>query len=415
MGQFKNMRASARQALCWVVVLLLQAGIAAWGLQGLREQQARWTALSRAQQQEAGHVAAMRRAAQDLARVARGGRWPAEPGAVSEWQGQLMAARTDYDAHEARLAHLLRQASPDAAHRAELLASLQPRKALADRLLARVVELGVARQPDEARQLMRTVAQPALAAWLDALTHLADRQEQASLSAARQWRAGRSRTRLQVLLMGLAVLGSGLAVALRLVRSAAPPAGDGAPERPFQTSAADAAASLPARMAASQIGTQAHRIAEIVGVIEGIAMQSKLLTLNASVETARADRSDRALSAVASEVQQLARRSAVAAAEIQALICTSVDKVEIGVRLVDDAGQRLEDIVAQVRQVLEQLAEAQADGVVSALARPFEPVQPPAQLLTESAAAADSLRAQAARMARAVSVFRLEAGASPSG
>jgi methyl-accepting chemotaxis protein len=89
--------------------------------------------------------------------------------------------------------------------------------------------------------------------------------------------------------------------------------------------------------------------------------------------------------------------------------------VEIGARLVGDAGQRLEDIAAQVRQVIERLAEAQADSLVAALARPFEPVQPPAQLLTESAAAADSLRAQAARMARAVSVFRLDAGASVRG
>lgn len=420
MGGLKNLRVRARLGLCLAVVLLLQAGIAAWGLHGLQEQQARWAALARAQQQEAAHVAAMRRAAQDLARAAGDVLQLSEPGAAIELQDGLMAARNDYDTHEAQLAYLLRQAPADALPRADLLASLQPRRALAGRLLDRVVELGLARQRDDARQLMRSVAQPAITAWLTALSDLADLQQRASLAATRQREAEAERTRLHMLLTGLVVLCAGLLAALRLSRSGVPLAADGEPGRSWPAAAVsvpggfDAAAALPARAAASQIGTQAHRIAEIVGVIDGIAMQSKLLTLNASVEATRADRSDQALAAVATEVQQLARRSAVAAAEIQALICTSVDKVEVGVRLVDAAGQRLEDIVAQVRQVLEHLAEAQADGVVSALARPFEPAQAPAQLLRESAAAADNLRAQAARMARAVSVFKLDAGASPS-
>jgi hypothetical protein len=321
MGQFKNMRVRARLGLCGLVVSLMLACLAAWGLQGQREQQARWAAQTRTQLQEAGHVAAMRRAAQDLGRVAGDVLRLTEPGAVGGLQDGLMAARTDYETHEAQLAYLLRQAPADAAPRAELLASLLPRRALAGKLLARVVELRLARQPDEARQLMRTVAQPALSAWLAALADLADRQEQASLSVARQWAADASRTRLQLLLMGLAVLATGLVAAVRLARSGEP----SACMSNQVADAADSASTLPARLAASQIGTQAHRIAEIVGVIDGIAMQSKLLTLNTSVETARADRSDQALAALATEVRQLAQRSAVAAAEIQALICTSVD------------------------------------------------------------------------------------------
>ena len=105
------------------------------------------------------------------------------------------------------------------------------------------------------------------------------------------------------------------------------------------------------------IQTSAKKIADIIGVIDGIAFQTNILALNAAVEAARAGEQGRGFAVVASEVRSLAQRSAEAAREIKVLIGTSVDKVETGARLVQDAGSTMGEIVASVQRVSDIIRE----------------------------------------------------------
>ncbi|WP_119288318.1 methyl-accepting chemotaxis protein [Azohydromonas sediminis] len=167
------------------------------------------------------------------------------------------------------------------------------------------------------------------------------------------------------------------------------------------------------------IHASSRKIADIIGVIDGIAFQTNILALNAAVEAARAGEQGRGFAVVAGEVRSLAQRSAEAAKEIKALIGTSVDKVETGSRLVGDAGATMQDIVGSVRKVAQMIGEigsataqqtqgiGEVNGAVAALDRM---TQQNAALVEQSAAAAESLRAQADGLAQAVAVFRLAAG-----
>jgi methyl-accepting chemotaxis protein len=166
----------------------------------------------------------------------------------------------------------------------------------------------------------------------------------------------------------------------------------------------------------AQITQASHRIADIIGVIDGIAFQTNILALNAAVEAARAGEQGRGFAVVASEVRSLAQRSAAAAREIKALIGSSVDQVEVGARQVAEAGHAMQDIVGQVRRVTDLVgeiagaAQEQSSGigqVNQAVAQMDQVTQQNAALVEESAAAAQSLAAQAQRLADAVSVFRL--------
>ncbi len=164
------------------------------------------------------------------------------------------------------------------------------------------------------------------------------------------------------------------------------------------------------------IAASSKRIADIIGVIDGIAFQTNILALNAAVEAARAGEQGRGFAVVAGEVRSLAQRAANAAKEIKTLIGDSVGKVETGARQVQDAGQSMDEIVAQVQrvgQLISDISSASAEqttGITeigSAVGQLDQVTQRNAALVEESAAAAEGLRRQATRLAEVVSVFKL--------
>jgi len=165
-----------------------------------------------------------------------------------------------------------------------------------------------------------------------------------------------------------------------------------------------------------EINQSSRQIASIIGVIDSIAFQTNILALNAAVEAARAGEQGRGFAVVASEVRSLAQRSAEAAREIKALIDASVGKVGAGTRLVQDAGTTMDNIVASVQRVTDMIAgisaasteQNQGVGQVNVAVNQLDQMtQQNAALVEESAAAAESLRDQARRLAGIVATFRL--------
>jgi methyl-accepting chemotaxis protein len=164
------------------------------------------------------------------------------------------------------------------------------------------------------------------------------------------------------------------------------------------------------------INESARKIVDIISVIDGIAFQTNILALNAAVEAARAGEQGRGFAVVASEVRNLAQRSAAAAKEIKALIGDSVDRVNTGSKLVGQAGATMDEVVESVRRVTAIMAEissasalqsASIGQINQAITQIDETTTQNAALVEEAAAAAERMREEAAQLAQAVSVFRL--------
>ena len=171
----------------------------------------------------------------------------------------------------------------------------------------------------------------------------------------------------------------------------------------------------------SEISERAAKIGDIIGVIDGIAFQTNILALNAAVEAARAGEQGRGFAVVASEVRALAQRSAAAAKEINELISKSVERIEAGARLVDVAGQTMEQIVSSVGQAAAIMGEisaasaAQRSGIEqihAEIAQIDNVTQQNAALVEQASAAAGSLQEQSRALADAVQIFQVKPGST---
>lgn len=166
------------------------------------------------------------------------------------------------------------------------------------------------------------------------------------------------------------------------------------------------------------INASANKIVDIISVIDGIAFQTNILALNAAVEAARAGEQGRGFAVVAGEVRTLAQRSAAAAKEIKVLIDDSVEKVDVGAKLVHEAGDTMTQIVDSVRRVTDIMGEITAasqeqssgiDQINQAISQMDEVTQQNASLVEEAAAASEAMKDQASQLLQVVSVFKLHA------
>jgi methyl-accepting chemotaxis protein len=173
------------------------------------------------------------------------------------------------------------------------------------------------------------------------------------------------------------------------------------------------------------ISASSKKIVDIIGVIDGIAFQTNILALNAAVEAARAGEQGRGFAVVASEVRNLAQRAAAAAKEIKTLISDSVEKVDSGTRLANQAGTTMEEIVKRAKGVTDIMGEITAasqeqnagiEQINQAIMQMDQVTQQNAALVEEAAAAAEALQDQAGNLARIVGFFKLDGmqGAAPA-
>jgi methyl-accepting chemotaxis protein len=173
----------------------------------------------------------------------------------------------------------------------------------------------------------------------------------------------------------------------------------------------------------ASINESSRKIVDIISVIDGIAFQTNILALNAAVEAARAGEQGRGFAVVATEVRNLAQRSAAAAKDIKGLINDSVEKVEAGSSLVNEAGTTMNEIVASITRVTDIMSEITSasveqsmgiDQVNTAIVQMDQVTQQNAALVEEAAAAAEAMQEQAGKLSEVVGVFKLLASAAPA-
>jgi methyl-accepting chemotaxis protein len=357
------------------------------------------------------------------------------------------AVDADLDHQKAEAAALGRQAGEDVARASLILALLAFAATAIGALTAWFITRGLARQlggePAEVVAATRAVAEGNLA--VDIRTRAGDTGS--VMAAMREMRdrlaqvVGQVRNSSDSIATGSAQIASGNADLSQrteeqasnlqqtaasmeqltgTVRSNADTAGQATRLAAEASSAASRGGEMVGQVVATmqEIAGASKKIADIIGVIDGIAFQTNILALNAAVEAARAGEQGRGFAVVASEVRSLAQRSAEAAKEIKNLIGDSVEKVEVGARQVHDAGASMDDIVAQVKRVnalISEISSATAEQssgisqVGDAVSQLDQVTQQNAALVEESAAAAESLKQQAAQLAAVVARFRLQA------
>ncbi|MEO3712408.1 methyl-accepting chemotaxis protein [Roseateles flavus] len=269
---------------------------------------------------------------------------------------------------------------------------------------------------DEIGMLMRAVNQSGLN--LRALVDDVDAQVGGVSSASSQIASGNNdlSQRTEMSASNLEQTASAMEELHGTVRSTADAANEAARQASQASSAAVSGGEIVGQVVKTMddIATSSRRIGDIIGTIDGIAFQTNILALNAAVEAARAGEAGRGFAVVAAEVRALAQRSAEAAREIKVLIGNSVERVDSGAQLVGRAGTVMQDVVSQVERVdkllgeISRAAREQTTGVqqvnesVSSL---DQTTQQNAALVEESAAAAESLRQQAVRLAEAIAVY----------
>lgn len=172
------------------------------------------------------------------------------------------------------------------------------------------------------------------------------------------------------------------------------------------------------------INEASRKIVDIIGVIDGIAFQTNILALNAAVEAARAGEQGRGFAVVASEVRNLAQRSSAAAKEIKTLIGDSVEKVDVGAKLVDQAGTTMQEIVDSIKHVTDIMSEITAatqeqtsgiEQINQAISQMDQSTQQNSSLVEEVAATATSMQEQASQLKQIVNFFKLNSSGAPVG
>ena len=307
--------------------------------------------------------------------------------------------------------------------RRRVVGDLQRAQALSQAVAAGDLRESIASdQDDEVGDLMRSLAdmRSRLLVLVDELKHSADRIQVSSTEFASGNQDLSSRT--EVAASNLQQTASSMEQVNGNVRQTAEAARQAEQLASSATDVAQRGSEVVVQVVETMngINSASSRIADIIGVIDGIAFQTNILALNAAVEAARAGEQGRGFAVVAGEVRALAQRSAQAAREIKTLIGASVDQVESGTRLVGDAGRTMTEIVASVRQVSDMIIRItaataeQSDGIgkISESVTLLDHMtQQNAALVEQSAAAAESLQDQAQRLAGMVGSFRTEAQA----
>ena len=407
----KNASVAQRLALGFgtiVALSLLGAAVSAWQAQVIGAKVERVVAVNNAMSDAVGHL---RNSMDEMAIQVRSVALMTEMKSITAEVDVFKAAKARYVADEKTLQALA--AGPGASD--DERATVKDVAALAARtipMLQEAADQAADGNNVEAALSLSNRILPLERQWRGQLQALQKAIAADSVAAASSAKLAEAALMTILGVFALAAIGVGTLVGWRLIRSVKAPL-----ERAmhFARRGAQAVSTVVSTM--TEINDSSRKIADIIGVIDGIAFQTNILALNAAVEAARAGEQGRGFAVVASEVRSLAQRSAGAAKEIKSLIGASVERVETGARQVADAGETMREIessVERVTAIISEISAASAEqssgiGQVSGSVQQLETMtQQNAALVEQSAAAAESLRDQADSLNTLVHAFRLE-------